>query len=86
MTLNALNGSKIEVACVRIKQFKIVKPIPFRVEPKKDSFFILTYSFFSITTLFKFANFTIAHVFDSTQYALIQNIDTYRQQPKLKKI
>jgi hypothetical protein len=33
MTLNALNGSKIEVACVRIKQFKIVKPAPFRVEP-----------------------------------------------------
>jgi hypothetical protein len=33
MTLNALNGSKIEVACVRIKQFKIVKPTPFRVEP-----------------------------------------------------
>ena len=36
MTLNALNGSKIEVACVRIKQFKIVNPTPFRGEPLKQ--------------------------------------------------
>jgi len=33
MTLNALNGSKIEVACVIITQFKIAKPTQFRVEP-----------------------------------------------------
>ena len=37
MTLNALNGSKTEVACVRIKQFKIVKPTQFRVEPSKNT-------------------------------------------------
>jgi hypothetical protein len=33
MTLNALNGSIIEVACVRITLLKIVKPTPFRVDP-----------------------------------------------------
>jgi hypothetical protein len=41
MTLNALNGSKIEVACVRITLLKIIKPTQFRVEPfnsiKKNS-------------------------------------------------
>ena len=36
MTLNALNGSKIEVACVRITLLKIVKLTPFRVEPKME--------------------------------------------------
>ena len=39
MTLNALNGSKTEVACVRIKQFKIVKPTQFRVEPNLQKAF-----------------------------------------------
>jgi hypothetical protein len=33
MTLNALNGSKIVVASVRITLLKIVKPTPFSVEP-----------------------------------------------------
>jgi hypothetical protein len=36
MTLNTLNGSKIEVVCVRIKPFKTVKTTQFRVDIKDN--------------------------------------------------